>query len=267
MKYSPKYFSDNLPKWKRKKDPIISRIFYRPLSFLTASICANLKISANAVSYFSALVGIAGCVLFFFNNFVCNVVGAALVNLWLLLDCTDGNLARSVKKQPFGEFADSLSSYVLVGLLGTSIGVRVFIQGGILFGTGCLWLLLLGVFASEADTLMRLIYHKYKSVEKDMVNSGIIEAENDTRTDHAKVGSFRVRVEAELGIGGILPLLVLLTTIFNCLDICILYCIAYYGGSCIVMSLMYIFKAIKKSHIAEKKNRNAETQIEGNEGK
>lgn len=247
MKYSPKYFSDNLPKWKKKKDPILSRIFYRPVSFLTASICANLKISANAVSYFSLLVGIASCALFFVNNYICNIVGAALVNVWLLLDCTDGNLARSVKKQPFGEFADSISSYVLVGLMGTAIGVCVFRQGGILFDSGCLWLLLLGVFASEGDTLMRLIYQKYKAVERDLSDNGIIEPELDKRTDHSQVGSLRVRIEAELGIGGILPLMVLLTTIFHCLDITVFYCIVYYGGSCIVMSMLYIYKAIKKS--------------------
>ena len=56
MKYTPKYFYDNLPAWKRKKDPILSRLFYRPASFLTASIFSNLGIGANTVSYYSAKV-------------------------------------------------------------------------------------------------------------------------------------------------------------------------------------------------------------------
>ncbi len=252
MKYSPKYFHDSLPAWKRKKDPVLSRVIYRPLSFLTASLCAHLKISANAVSYFSLLVGIAGCALFIPDNYACNICGAALVNLWLLLDCTDGNLARSVKRQPFGEFADSSSSYVLVGLLGTAMGVCVFIRGGMFFGAGTLWLLILGVLASEGDTLMRLVYQKYKNVERSMEDEGLIARENDVRTDHGKVGSLRVRIEAELGIGGLIPLLVLLTTIFHCLDIAVLYCAVYYCGSCIAMVSMYILKAIKKTKSIEK---------------
>ena len=32
-KYSPKYFKKDLPEWKRRKDPITSKFFYRRLSF------------------------------------------------------------------------------------------------------------------------------------------------------------------------------------------------------------------------------------------
>lgn len=247
MLYTPKYFRDNMPAWKRKKDPIISRILYRPLSFVTASICANLKISANAVSYFSILIAIAGCVLFFFDNFVCNLVGAILINVWLWSDCTDGNLARSVKKQAFGEFADSISSYILVGLLGISLGVCVYLRGGVIVAPNTLWVLILGVFASEGDTLMRLIYQKYKSVERELVDKGVLQAENDVRTNKENVGSLRVRIEAELGIGGILPMLILFGAIFGFLDLVVIYCAVYYCGSCIAMTMLYIFKAIKKA--------------------
>jgi hypothetical protein len=64
MKYTPKYFSERLPAWKRKKDPILSRIFYRPASFVTAALFSSAGVGPNAVSYFSAVVAIAACALF-----------------------------------------------------------------------------------------------------------------------------------------------------------------------------------------------------------
>ena len=96
--YSPKDFFDSMPKWKRRKDPFFTKIFFRPVSFVISSILANLKISANAVSIFSILVSIAVAVLFCIPNKICTYVGGGLICFWLLLDCVDGNLARTVKK-------------------------------------------------------------------------------------------------------------------------------------------------------------------------
>lgn len=243
MKYTYSYFKNGMPDWKRKKDPILSRIFYRKVAFGLAAICANLGFSANSVSYFSAVIGIIASLCFLSPYHCFHIVGAILINIWLILDCTDGNLARSVKSQPFGEFADGISSYILVGLLCTMMGVAVFFEGGVFIDAGCPWIILIGALASSSDSLMRLIYQKYKNTERDMADKGIIKLEKDERTDHSKVGSFRVRVEAEFGIGGILPSVILLASVFRALDLVVLYCFFYYGSSCILASLLYIKKA------------------------
>lgn len=108
MKYTMKYFKEDMPEWKRKKDPPLSRIFYRPAGFLLAAAFSNAGVSANTVSYISLVEGVLACGLFLPDHYVCRVAGAALVNLWLVLDCTDGCIARSVRAQPFGEFADGI---------------------------------------------------------------------------------------------------------------------------------------------------------------
>ena len=179
IKYSPKYFRDNMPEWKRKKDPPLSRIFYRPLSFVFSSLFSNLGITANDVSYFSIIVALSSCVMFLIQNHVCHIIAAILTNIWLLFDCIDGNIARSVKKQPFGEFADGISSYILVAFLCTSMGISVYFSGGAIVDKHCIWIVLLGALASTSDTLMRLIYQKYKSTERELADEGIIEIEND----------------------------------------------------------------------------------------
>lgn len=247
MNYNAKYFRDSIPDWKKKKDPVLSRFFYRPVSFYCSALATKLGISANTISYFSGVLGIIACLLFLPNNFICKLVGAVLINVWLILDCTDGNIARNVKKQPFGEFADGISSYILVALMCIVMGFSVYQSGGILFTQGNPWIILIGAFASSSDTMMRLIYQKYQSTAKDMIDMGIIPGERDLRTDHNSVGSFRVRVEAELGIGGILPIAILISTIFNALDLIVLYCFIYYGVSCIISTLLFVQKAIKAS--------------------
>lgn len=130
MQYTAQFFRDNLPVWKRRKDSLPIKIFYRPVSFFTASFCANHGISANSVSVFSTFVGLIACVMFLFGRWELNIIGALLISLWLILDCTDGNLARCVKAQPFGEFVDSESSYTLVAFLGVSLGMSVFLRTG-----------------------------------------------------------------------------------------------------------------------------------------
>lgn len=244
-KYTAKYFKENMPEWKRKKDPILSRIFYRKVAFGVAAVAANVGISANTVSYFSAIVGVVACFCFLPVSHVAHIIGAVLINFWLILDCTDGNLARSVKSQPFGEFADGVSSYILVGLMCSMMGAAVYFEGGLFVPEGSPWIILIGALASSSDSLMRLIYQKYKNTERDMADKGIIEIENDVRTDHSQVGSFRVRAEAELGIGGLLPIAILFAAIFQALDVVVLYCFVYYGASCLLATHIYVKKAIK----------------------
>lgn len=251
--YSIKYFYNALPAWKKKKDPILSQIIYRPLSFVFASICAKLGISANTVSYISTIEAIIACSFFLWGTYECNLIGAILINVWLLMDCIDGNLARAVKKQPFGEFADSSSSYVLVGFMGSCIGFAVFNQGGLLVAPGCKWMFIIGAIASSSDSLMRLIYQKYKNTERKMEDLGVLKVEYEKRIDNSQVGSFKVRVENELGIGGFLPAASLLCAIFNALDIFVIYCFCYYGASFVVSTIMLCTKAIKKSHLYQDK--------------
>ena len=243
-KYTAKHFREGLPKWKRQKDPVLSKVFYRPVSFFGASFCANHGISANTVSYFSTLVAVIACGLFLFNSYPLHIAGASLFNIWLILDCVDGNLARCVRKQPFGEFADSMSSYVLVGLMGAPMGVALYFDGGLMVGPGAFWFILIGAIASSSDSLMRLIYQKYKNTERKLADLKVVEIGYDQRNDTSQVGSLRVRIENELGIGGILPFAVLMATIFHALDILLLYCFCYYGLSFLVSVVIYSKKAI-----------------------
>ncbi len=249
MKYTSKYFKDAMPEWKRKKDSTLTRLLYRKISFFLAGVAANLGISANAVSYFSAFLAVAACSMFLINVQLCHIIGSVLMIFWVILDCVDGNLARSVKKLPFGEFADSMSSYLLVGFMGTTMGVAAYFEGGLFFKAHNPWIILLGALASSSDTMMRLIYQKYKNNERKLADQGIIEVEKDFRTDGAQPMSLKMFIDREFGLG-IIPEIALISAIFKVLDIAVLYCLFYYGTAFVVNTVIYVRKAvaISKKH-------------------
>lgn len=247
-KYTTSFFSQSMPDWKKKKDPIICRFIYRPISFWVASVCANMGISANTVSYFSLFLGFAGCVCYLIPSFSMHMVGAIICNIWLLLDCVDGNIARSVKKQLFGEFADAISSYIFAGLLYTAIGFTVYFDGGILVKSGCVWMILVGAVASASDTLMRLIHQKYINTEREHIDNGVLPRSEVSAPNHEQ-SSLKDHLFEALGLGGWLPLVILIATYYNALDLVLFYCLAYFGGPCLIMSYKYIHKAIEKANL------------------
>lgn len=238
MKYTAKYFKESLPEWKRKKDPVLSKIFYRPLSFGVASMCANRGIGANQVSNFSTLIGLAASVFFMIPNYYSGITGAVLVNIWLILDCTDGNIARSVKQEAFGEFVDAVSSYVLVGLIFNAMGIYVYFQGGIFLYHNIVPIIL-GAFASSFDSLMRLVYQKYIVVSRDWGIEGKVALDG---SNAGKIDKIRFRVEQEIGMGGILPCAILWATIFRCLDIVLVIWCLYYGCVFIATTIYLLYK-------------------------
>lgn len=246
-KYTAKYFRDNIPEWKWKKETFLGGLFYRRVSFWTAAVAANHGISANTVSYASGIVAFVGCCLFLLPYKSAHVIGAIIFNIWIIMDCTDGNLARSVKKQPFGEFADGIGSYILVAFMGSMIGVASYFDGGLLFPRYCPWLILLGALGSTFDTLMRLIYQKYKANERELADSGVLEIEAETRKDHSKDRGWRMRFETELGIAGIQPFLLIWASIFDFLDIMVIFYFVYYGISCLAIYYIFVRKAIRNA--------------------
>lgn len=242
--YTGKYFQDSMPEWKRKKDCLMCQYTFRPVSFYISAWLANVGISANTVSYASVFVSVAAAMCFLVNNYWWYVTGGVLFNVWYLMDTIDGNLARSVRKQPFGDFADSMSSYVLVAMMGAPIGYAVYCNGGVLLPVGCALYIVAGAFASMGDTLMRLVYQKYKSTERALEDKGVLKVEYDQRLDENQSTSLLVVLEEALGVGGYLCLFILLAAIFNALDLILIYITFYYCGSCVLMLLKYSKKAI-----------------------
>lgn len=245
-KYTAKYFRENLPEWKRQRDPMVVKYFFRPLSFLCSAFFANIALSANDVTVISIAVALTADLLFFFarTNRILGICGALLIAVWLLLDCADGNMARCIKKQPYGEFLDALGSYVLVAFLGVGLGVYIFFNGGLFFKSGNGLAIFIGFSSSVFDLLMRLTHQKFIAtrIQKNLTDR-FDKSEN--RNLFLKI---KDRIQLEFGVGGILVPIIIVCTITNSLDLVILYLLMYNGLSCFAIVILYIFKAMKYSN-------------------
>lgn len=214
-KYRAKDFRDSFPEWKRKKDSFLVRHLFRPLSFYTAAFAANLGLSANQVSLISLPVGVISACLFLIPSRVYHILGAILAWIWMLMDCTDGNIARTIKKEKYGEFIDALSSYVFLPLLFIGLGMGAYLEGGILLSDRNPWFILLGAYAGLFDVLPRLAYQKLRFTE---LSEGYGKA-----AGIQDQGKAYKRILRELGLNGLfLPALLVCSSI-GALDILILF--------------------------------------------
>lgn len=248
-KYTVKFFHDSMPEWKRKKDPFVLRYFIRPISFAGASLCARLGISANTVSYLSCIVAVLIFCFFIPNVHWCHILAGVLVNIWIVMDCIDGNLARGVKKQPFGDFADGIAGYFLLSFICLGMSWAVYCEGGVYFTAGNPIIIMIGALASIMDPLMRLIYQKYLHNQLILEEKGIMPKEADIMKDHNQVGNWKIRLIMVSGVSGILPMLILLCAIFKVLDIAVIYCFLINMAQFAYSAYSYIGKAIKNARI------------------
>lgn len=246
-KYTAKYFKDSMPEWKRKKDPMIVRCLYRQISFWLSSICANCKIKANTVSYLTIIVSFAACACFYFNSYYLHLTGVLLVNLWLICDCVDGNIARVVKKQPFGVFADATACYLLLAFLYISIGYALYLDGGVLFSRGSVWVVVIGSLTSSADIVMRLIFHKFREGEIEL-NKIINKQDQWLDVYKPHFPSRKDRLKEATGIGGYQPMILLITFFFNAMDVYLVGCFVMEVIGLIFYTAKSISKAVKLSN-------------------
>lgn len=161
---------------KRDQDREDLWIYYviRKISFCPTWLFLKLGISANQATYISIIVGVIGCSFLAFGNYENKIIGALLVNFWIVLDCVDGNIARYKETfSNYGEFVDALGGYLLNAILFLSVGIGAFNQPepsfkfiNQIFGSNLNQssLIILGAWASIVIILSRLIFHKFMNI-------------------------------------------------------------------------------------------------------
>lgn len=248
MKYSPKFFHDTMPEWKRKKDPLVARVFHRPISFLFSSFFCEIGLTPNQVSFISLIIAFAVCGCFLTGNKVWYLIGAILMNIWSITDSADGNMARSVGGKPYGDFIDATSSYAMVGFIFPVLGWAIYREGGLLIPAGAAWIILIGAYTSSCDTMVRLFFQKMKNntseIQMKEIADGKLTAQEVLEEANVPKSTFMklfTRVDSELSMGGWNLVAILLCVIFDCLDLYVLFYALYYPAI-FVASTIYLIK-------------------------
>lgn len=243
MKYSPSYFKETMPEWKRKKDSIVARYIHRPISFVFSSVFAEIGMTPNQVSFISLIIAIVSCIFFMTCGRIECIIGAVLVNLWSITDSADGNMARSIGGKPYGDFIDATSSYFLVGFLMPILGWVSYNSGGIIFKRYDGIIILLGCFAGVCDTMTRLFFQKMKCNTFEIA----MKSKNNDITEDKSIGNsgaiakIHTIIESEFGLGGWNMIAIVLCSVYMSFDLYILFYLFFYG--CLfILSTIYLIK-------------------------
>jgi len=216
----------SLPPEKVKQDGLWTRFVLRPISFPVAWAALRLGLSPSFVSYFSALLSVAAGILFAWPNFVLAGIGAVLFNVFSVLDCVDGNMARvSGKAGPWGGWADAISGFITYSSVFFATGLYIY------WKTEWWPVLLVAGLTSSANLLTRVAYQMYKNIEGDSAHGSV---------------SFERSLAENVGITGFLMPLLLIFHFFAFLPgmwFLVWFNAAFYGGGC----ALTIFKLARKS--------------------
>jgi phosphatidylglycerophosphate synthase len=111
------------------------KLYMRKLSPYATLVFARWGWSPNAVTLAFIASGVLGGVLAAVPGVFAAVGVFVLFQLYLLFDCSDGELARYTQRfSPAGVFLDRMGHYICEALLLAGLGVRA--QGGLLSGGG-----------------------------------------------------------------------------------------------------------------------------------
>lgn len=151
----------------RAENSLWMRHVLRPVSYYVAAFFKKIGVGANAVTYISMAVVMYSFIFFIMGTRTSAIIGALLVNLWMLLDCTDGNLARAnPKKSPYGDFVDAMGGYTMNAFVFLGIGVAAEHEMTALRSHfPCGFFAMCGGLASVNSLLCRLMYQKIVATE------------------------------------------------------------------------------------------------------
>nr|WP_300323990.1 CDP-alcohol phosphatidyltransferase family protein [uncultured Anaerostipes sp.] len=246
MKYTPKFFYDTMPEWKRKKDPLIARIIHRPISFVFSSLFVEVGLTPNQVSFLSLIIAFFAVVFFASTDVTMLLIGYLLLNMWSITDSADGNMARSLGGKPYGDFIDATSSYFLYGMMFLPLSYSVYKSGGVVMGAGVSEIMILGALAGSLDTMTRLFFQKMKNnayeIRMTEMQKDIETKEDITDRSQSRVGKIQAKIDGEVACGGTVQLVLLLVCILvHALD---LYVMTYflYSFLTFVASVVYLIK-------------------------
>ena len=225
-----------LPREMNQENSLWVRHVIRPISFYVAYGFKRVGFTPNGVTYLAIIVAFVAFILFLLRERASTIVGAVMVQIWMILDCVDGNLARtSEKKNPYGDFVDAMGGYTILGF--------VFVGLGMVAETEVSWInryvpenyfLLLGSIASVSTLTARLIFQKFVAVQYEFRISANPRSE--------KPGGILHFLEKNLGISGLFMPAMLLAAVFNFVQVIVVFYAAYYLAILMFCYLRFILK-------------------------
>ena len=244
--YSLTEIIKSLPVKKNSKSSLWVKLIVRKLSFLFTFLFINIGCSAWGVSIISVIVALCGSIFLGIDSTLFRIFGVMLIEMWLVLDCVDGNIAR-VKKtsSQMGEFIDALSGYYITGFVYFFVGVAAYYTTSVLEKYSFL-LIIMGGVSTVAGLLWRIVHQKYTySIMVINQKNGDCKAKipEDDIQNKRSLQYVRSRLDKELGISGLFMPFLIIALIFNLFDILTIFYFLFQCGGLLAVTVYYSLKA------------------------
>src|SRR4051794_9508952 len=115
---------------RRNSEHWAGALYLRRMSIYVTRVLLQTGISANGVTWLMTLTGVVGAAVLVWPSWWATLICAALMQLQILLDCSEGEIARVRKTMsPAGVYLDRIGHYLTEALL--PIGVGIHVDGGL----------------------------------------------------------------------------------------------------------------------------------------
>jgi phosphatidylglycerophosphate synthase len=102
----------------------IDLFFYRPLAFLLVKSVYNTRITPDHITLAAIIMGLTGGFFYSFGQQLTCFIGAFFYIMFVILDCSDGQLARLKKNgTSIGRLLDGIADYIVV--ISIYIGIAI----------------------------------------------------------------------------------------------------------------------------------------------
>lgn len=131
-----------------------ARLFGRKAATYFTWIFLHTNIKPNTVTIIAMALGAMGSLVFAYPSIVALLVGLVLFELYLILDSTDGELARFKKQfSSLGNYFDTIGHIVIYSCLYSAMGINVYLR------TGKIFFLFLGLITSLLYAIASVVHH------------------------------------------------------------------------------------------------------------
>lgn len=216
----------------------------------------NIGLTANQTTWISLFVLLVGCLFLATGSYLSAITGAVLLNIWLILDFVDGNIARYEKScSRYGEFIDAMGAYI-AHLSFFTAGIGFYISPDSLLLSYftlpveqySVAIIITGSIASIAAIWIRLIYQKFKNT----FDAADFEKENVLNI-REKDTAFKAMVNFGhnlVNLSGLLLPVFLFAAVFRLLDAFLIF-VALANISIVAITLVRLLRLAKNLDVKD----------------
>jgi hypothetical protein len=230
---------------------VLNRYVFRPVAFLLTWVAIRIGLTSEAISWLSGVMGLLGCLFLMSASKTALSVGLGMLFLFNLLDCVDGDIARTMHtRNPYGRFLDSVCGGVIdLGFWGV-VGIMAFRHPALLHypdgfghgpllwlglgGTTCFLAITLGYVEQSYDELLHPAWRQLNQPVSPAATEGPLPETGETQAQvPLRVIARNLRVRETYYV------LLLITWWIRAVDLLLIMYLAYYGVHVVLALLFY----------------------------